>query len=281
MSGTKFRDQASALPVCHQHESLRKQALTTTAGQITLFAIPGIPEIRAGDNLAGIILQALDTSAWALQTGDVMVVTQKIVSKAEGCTVNLAEMIPSRAALTLADIVDKDPRLVEVILRESRQVIRQRHGTLIMETHHGWICANAGVDRSNVPGEDIVLTLPRDPDLSAQQLRDSLETATGVNIAVIITDTHGRAWRLGAVNLTIGCAGLLPISDFRGQTDRDGYILHTTTMARADELAAAAGLLSGQADEGLPVVIIRGAPYTVGDGRAVDMQRSIERDLFR
>lgn len=250
-------------------------------GNISLYALPGLPEVKAGDNLVDMITQAVARSNWQLATGDVIVVTQKIVSKAEGCTINLNEITPSENARSLAEKVEKDPRLVEVILRQSRQVIRQRPGTLIMETHHGWICANAGVDRSNVPGEYIVLTLPENPDLSARKMREGLMATTGVELAVIITDTHGRAWRLGAINLAIGVAGLAPISDFRGFPDRFGYILHSTTMARADELAAAAGLLSGQADEGLPVVIIRGAIFQAEPGQAVDLQRPVEKDLFR
>jgi coenzyme F420-0:L-glutamate ligase/coenzyme F420-1:gamma-L-glutamate ligase len=248
---------------------------------LQLFAVPGIPEVQAGSDLIEIICAALAANSIQLQHGDVVVVTQKIVSKSEGRTIALKHVVPSEEALILAEEVDKDPRLVEVILRESKHIVRKRMGTLIMETHHGWVCANAGVDRSNVPGDDVVLALPKDPDASARGLRDGLKSATGADIAVIITDTHGRAWRLGAVNMAIGVAGMLPISDFRGRPDRDGYILHTTTMARADELAAAAGLLSGQADEGLPVIIIRGAEYCPGNGQAVDMQRSVEKDLFR
>ena len=251
------------------------------AGEIRLYALPGIPEVEYGDDLVAIITNAIDQAGWRLKNSDVLVVTQKIVSKSEGCTVDLSSIAASDAALKLAAETGKDPRLVEVILRESQQVVRQRPGTLIMETHHGWICANAGVDRSNVPGDDVVLTLPVDPDLSARKLREGLMAATGADIAVIITDTHGRPWRLGAVNLAIGVAGMEPITDYRGKPDRSGYILHSTTMARADELAAAAGLLSGQADEGLPVILIRGAAYQRGDGQAVDMQRPVEKDLFR
>jgi coenzyme F420-0:L-glutamate ligase/coenzyme F420-1:gamma-L-glutamate ligase len=248
---------------------------------ILLYPLSGIPEVKSGDNLAALVLAAIRTNGIRLQDGDVLVVTQKIVSKAEGCAVNLADVLPSSPARQLAAEVGKDPRLVEIILRESKQVVRKRAGTLIMETNHGWICANAGVDRSNVPGDDVVLTLPKNPDASAEKLRQALTAETGARIAVIITDTHGRPWRLGAVNLAIGVAGMQAISDLRGKEDRCGYILHSTTIARADELAAAAGLLSGQADEGLPVVLIRGATYEQGPGQAVDMQRPVDRDLFR
>lgn len=254
-----------------------------TIPQIALYALPDIPDVQAGDDVAGLILDALRRADLALADGDVVVVTHKIVSKAEGCAVKLAEVDPSPEAHALAAATDKDPRLVEVILRGSRGVVRQREGTLIMETRHGWICANAGVDRSNVSGPegDVALTLPEDPDASAQRLRDELIAATGADIAVIITDTHGRAWRLGTVNVAIGVAGMLPIADLRGQPDMFGYTLRVTTVARADELAAAAGLVTGQAAESLPVVLIRGADYPRGKGRATDMQRPPEKDLFR
>ncbi len=263
--------------------------------EIALYALRGIPEVHPGDDLVALIVDALARERLTLRDGDVIVVTQKIVSKAEGCLVNLSEVVPSPAARQLADKAQKDPRLVEVILRQSKGghtgagVIRQRPGTLIVETHHGWICANAGVDRSNVAGaeDETVLVLPDDPDASARRIHDGLRAAvTDENgkvpdFAVIITDSHGRPWRLAAVNLAIGVAGMLPIADLRGQTDRFGYRLRVTTVARADELAAASGLLSGQAAEGLPVILIRGAGYPHGDGRATDMQRPVEKDLFR
>lgn len=256
--------------------------------QIALFALRDIPEIKPGDDLAEIISASIEREGLRLENGDVVVVTQKIVSKAEGCLVELSTVRPTPEALALADRTGKDPRLVEVILRESRGVVRERPGLLIMETRHGWICANAGVDRSNVAGveAEIALTLPADPDASARRIRDGLRARAGgegshPDIAVIVTDSHGRAWRLATVNLAIGIAGMQPIADFRGQTDRFGYTLRVTMVARADELAAAAGLLSGQAAEGLPVVIIRGASWPQGDGRATDMQRPLEKDLFR
>lgn len=263
--------------------------------QITLAALRDIPEVHPGDDLVQIILDGLERESLALEDGDVVIVTQKIVSKAEGCLVDLSTVTPSPRALELAEAVGKDPHLVEVILRESRGVVRQREGVLIMETRHGWICANAGVDRSNVAGVDaaVALTLPVDPDASARRIRDGLIQATLrvaatrsvatplLDIAVIITDSHGRAWRLATVNLAIGVAGMHPIADFRGHPDRFGYTLRVTTVARADELAAAAGLLSGQAAEGLPIIIIRGADWPRGDGTAVEIQRPVERDLFR
>lgn len=250
---------------------------------LTLYGLPGIPDVQPGDDVASLILAALGRAELTLQAGDVLVITQKIVSKAEGRAVRLAEITPSSQARELAEATGKNPRLVEVILRESRGVIRQRGPVLITETRHGWICANAGVDRSNIAGPEgeIALPLPLDPDGSARRIRAALLAATDADIAVIITDTHGRAWREGAINLALGVAGMLPITDLRGQPDMFGYTLRVTTVARADELAAAAGLITGQAAERLPVVLIRGADYPRGEGRAVDMQRPPERDLFR
>lgn len=248
---------------------------------IELYGLPGLPNIQPGDDLIALILNSLARSELALRDGDVLIVTQKIVSKAEGRTVDLTTVTPSPAARQLAKATDKDPRLVEVILRESKGVIRQRGPVLITETRHGWICANAGVDRSNVLGEAMALPLPEDPDASARRLRAGLREATGANIAIIISDTHGRPWREGTVNLALGVAGMHPINDLRGRPDLHGYTLRITTVARADELAAAAGLVTGQAAEGLPVVLIRGADYPQGEGSATEMQRPVEKDLFR
>ena len=251
--------------------------------RITLYALPDIPDVQAGDDVAQLILEALARAGLALRAGDVLVVTQKIVSKAEGRAVDLTTITPSRPAAELAQATGKDPRLVELILRESRGVIRQRAGVLIMETRHGWLCANAGVDRSNVagPAGEAALPLPVAPDASARRIRAALQAASGAELAVVVSDTHGRPWRLGAVNLAIGVAGMRPLADLRGQVDRYDHMLRTTTVARADELAAAAGLLSGQAAEGLPVVLIRGADYPHGEGCAVELQRPPEKDLFR
>jgi len=251
--------------------------------QVALYGLTGIPNVEPGDDVSKLILDALARMGLTLQDGDVLVVTQKITSKSEGRFVALDTITPSPEAAQLAEETDKDPRLVDVILRESKGLIRQGERTLIMETHHGWICANAGVDRSNVdrPEEAKALLLPVDPDASARHLREALLEATGADIAVIISDTHGRPWRLGTVNIAIGLAGMYPVNDLRGHRDMFGYRLSVTEVARADELAAAAGLISGQADEALPVVLIRGARYPHGDGRAVTMQRPAEKDLFR
>ncbi len=253
------------------------------APQLALYALRTLPNIQAGDDLTALLLAALHNESLTLSDGDVLVVTQKIVSKSEGCAVPLETVIPSPEAHRLAAAAQKDPRLVEVILQGSRGVVRQSGPVLIMETRHGWICANAGVDRSNVAGPEgeIALPLPVDPDASAHRIRAALRQATGADIAVIISDTHGRPWREGTVNVALGVAGMLPLADLRGQPDMFGYTLQVTVVARADELAAAAGLLMGQAAERIPVVLIRGADYPRGDGRAVTMQRPPERDLFR
>jgi coenzyme F420-0:L-glutamate ligase/coenzyme F420-1:gamma-L-glutamate ligase len=254
----------------------------TPPPDIRLYGLPGIPNVQAGDDLGQFIREALDRAELRLRDGDVLVVTQKIVSKAEGRAILLKEIEPSPWARQLATTTGKDARLVEVILRESRSIIRQRGPVLITETHHGWICANAGVDRSNVGGEgEIALPLPEDPDASAQRLREGLRETTGADVAVIISDTHGRPWREGTVNLALGVAGMRPIDDLRGRSDMFGYTMRVTTVARADELAAAAGLVTGQAAEGLPVVLIRGADYPRGEGRATEVQRPVEKDLFR
>ncbi len=250
---------------------------------ITLYALPGIPDVEPGDDVASLILNALERVDLVLRDGDVVVVTHKIVSKAEGRVVDLPSVVPSPEAERLAVSSGKDPRLMELILQESRGVVRQRKGVLIMETCHGWICANAGLDRSNVAASqaECVLLLPIDPDASASCIRERLREATGADMAVIITDTYGRPWRLGTVNFAIGVAGMLPLVDLRGRMDMFGYKLRTTTVARADELAAASGLITGQAAERLPVVLIRGATYPRGEGQAVDLQRAPEKDLFR
>jgi coenzyme F420-0:L-glutamate ligase/coenzyme F420-1:gamma-L-glutamate ligase len=252
--------------------------------QITLVAIPDIPLIQAGDDLVVMLLDRLHRSGMSLQDGDVLVLCQKIVSKAEGRMVSLEEVIPSEEALRLADETSKNPRLVELILREARKVLRARPHLIIAEHRLGWICANAGIDRSNVaqPGDDgVVLLLPVDPDRSAQEIRERLVDISGARIAVIINDTHGRPFRNGAVGVAIGVAGLTPLTDVRGQSDLFGYQLQTSILGTADEIAAAASLLMGQADEGRPAILVRGAPVVLGEGKARDLQRAEEQDLFR
>lgn len=251
--------------------------------RMTLTAIPGIPLIQAGDDLATIILNCASAADICFRDGDVLVVTQKIVSKAEGRAVRLDDVEPSDRASALAAQTGKDPRLVEIILGEARAVLRWRLSLIIAEHRLGWVCANAGVDRSNVapPGQEVVLLLPEDPDRSAHQLRDRVCQATDADVSVVIVDTHGRPFRLGAVGVAIGVAGLTPLANLRGHLDLFGHELRTTTVAVADELASAASLLMGPADEGRPVVLVRGAPCPGRSGKARDLQRAKELDLFR
>ena len=247
---------------------------------ITITGLTGIPLIKAGDNLGKLIVEAAEKNGFPLLDGDVVVVAQKVVSKAEGRIVDLTKVKPSSFALTIAKETDKDPRQVEVILRETRRIVKMRDKHLIMETKHGFACANAGVDRSNVLGENCVSLLPEDPDRSAQKIREEIKRLTGVDVAVIISDTFGRPWRLGHVNFAVGLAGMLPFKDYRGINDMFGYTLKVTMMAVADELAAAAELAMGKT-KGIPVVVIRGYRYPRGDGSARELVRPLERDLFR
>lgn len=247
--------------------------------EIAILPIPGVPEIREGDNLPSTILAAARRAKIIFKHGDVLVVAQKIVSKSEGCTACLSEIDPSPKARALAKALNKDPRLIEIILRESRRIVRSDH-VLIVETHHGFVCANAGVDQSNVPGEDVVTLLPRDPDRSARRLAAALSKRTRKRIAVIISDTFGRPWRLGLTNIAIGAAGVPALLDLRGTHDRDGKSLHATILAPADELAAAAGLAMGKA-AGTPAVIIRGYLFRPTNDSAARIIRPAHEDLFR
>lgn len=245
-----------------------------------------IPLIQQGDDLAEILLSALDASDIKIQDNDILVITQKIISKAEGRFVNLVEVKPSHEALRISAICEKDPRLVEVILSESREVVRCAKDTLIVEHKLGFICANAGVDHSNVKSnqnEDEIwyLLLPENPDQSAQKIRAFFKRHAGVNIGAMVIDSHGRAWRQGIVGIMIGTAGVPALVDMRGQTDLFGYPLRITQIGAADELAAAASLIMGQADEHIPVVHVRGFPYPLGDSSLHEVLRDKEKDLFR
>ncbi len=252
---------------------------------ITLSALPGLPHVHAGDDVAALLLDALGRAGLALQDGDVLAIAQKIVSKAEGRQVRLAGVMPSSRALELAAQVGKDARLVELILRESTEVSRLRPGVIIVRHRLGFTSANAGIDRSNVQTEggeeEAVLLLPLDPDASAAALRDALLAATGAAVGVVITDSHGRPFRLGTVGVAIGVAGIPALWDRRGEADLYGYRLQHTDVGLADEIAAAAGLLMGQAAEGLPAVLIRGLQLPPADGRATDLVRPPELDLYR
>ena len=244
-----------------------------------LFRIPGIPEIRCGENLAKCISDSAHAAGLPFENGDILVIAQKIVSKAEGAFVRLTTVTPSPKALGIAARLKKDPRVMEIVLRESRRIVRSHH-VLIAETRHGFVCANAGVDHSNVPGDEVVTLLPRDPDRSAKKLAAALRKRTGKRLAVIISDTFGRPWRLGLTNVAIGAAGLPVLLDLRGTCDRHGKPLTATILAVADELAAAAGLLMGKS-EGMPVVLIRGYRYKAKSEPAARIIRPAAEDLFR
>lgn len=250
---------------------------------LILTAIPGIPDVQPGDDVGRLLLDALDRTGLVLLDGDVLAVAQKIVSKAEGRLVDLAGVEPGEHALRLAGEINKNPRLVELILRESDEVSRVRPGVLIVRHRLGFTSANAGIDHSNVgPGsEERVLLLPVDPDASAGRIRETIAAMRGVDVGVVITDSHGRPFRLGTVGVAIGVAGLPALWDRRGEFDRYGYQLQHTDVGVADEIAAAAGLLMGQAAEGLPAVLLRGLHLPPTDGRATDLVRPKELDLYR
>ncbi len=248
----------------------------------SLTAIGGIPDIRPGTSLPDVLVAAFRAAGILPEAGDVLVIAQKIVSKAEGSVADLARVEAGAEARRLGRETAKDPRLVEVILRESRRVMRVSQGVLITEHRLGFICANAGVDHSNVGlGPDVVCLLPRDPDASARAIRDALQEAFDVPVAVVINDSHGRPHREGAVGVCIGAAGLEPLLNLMGRPDLYGYTLRTSVEAVADELAAAATLLQGQCDEGTPAVLIRGLRIAAGEGRASQLLRDPSRDLFR
>ena len=249
--------------------------------RMTLTALPGIPLVNPGDDLAELILVAAERAGLAFHSGDLIVVAQKVVSKAEGRHVDLTQVTPSAEALKLAEESEKDPRLVEVILSEAKQVLRVRLGLIIVEHRLGFVCANAGVDHSNVEGEDVVLMLPVDPEASAQRIRLALEEASGARLGVLIIDSHGRAWRMGTEGVAIGLSGLPGLLDLRGRPDLFGDPLQVTQVGLADEVAAAASILMGQADEGRPVIHLRGLPYPLREGSILEILRPQEEDLFR
>ena len=249
--------------------------------KISIEALPGIPEIKKGDDLVALIAEALARRGRAPGDGDVFVIAQKIVSKAEGRQVELADINPSDEAIALARETDKDPRLVELILGESEEVVRQRQGVLIVASKLGLVQANAGIDRSNIEGDDSALLLPVDPDASARRIRQGLEARYGIHIGVIVSDSSGRAWRNGTVGLAIGASGVETLRDLIGKPDRFGRALEITTVGHGDELAAAASIVMGQADEGAPVALISGLPPDKTDQTAANLQRPQDEDLFR
>jgi len=244
-----------------------------------VIAVEGLPEIRRGDELAPLILEAAHRQGTALQDRDLLVVSQQIVSKTEGRVVRLADVTVSDEARSVADEIGRDPRLVQVILGESRRIVRKAKDVLIVETRHGFVCANAGVDQSNVDADTACL-LPEDSDRSAGALRAHLRTLTGHELAIIVADTFGRPWREGLVNVAVGLAGLEPIVSYLGQRDPAGHVLQATILALADELAGAAEPVMGKLDR-VPVAIIRGLDWPRGDGSSRALLRDPARDLFR
>jgi coenzyme F420-0:L-glutamate ligase / coenzyme F420-1:gamma-L-glutamate ligase len=258
------------------------------ATALHLFAVPGMPDVGAGADVGALIAGAVEAAEQTIEPGDVVVVAQKIVSKAEGAAVWLDDVSPSPRAIAWADEHGKDPRLVEVVLREAKRIVRMERGILIAETHHGFVCANGGVDASNVPPGYVTL-LPRDPDASAARIRAALLAAIDasdrrdrvgqVDLGVVISDTFGRPWREGVVNVALGVAGLRPLLDYRGCRDQYGRELSSTVMAVADEIAAAAELVMRKTAR-LPVAIVRGASEWLGDGTGAQLLRDASRDLF-
>ena len=248
---------------------------------IEIIPLRGIPRVKRGDDIPRLIVECANASNIELKDGDILVISQKIVSKAEGRTVSLLDVEPSPFALKIAEYTGKKAEVVELILRESRSIVRMSNKHIICETNHGFVCANAGVDLSNVNGGKSATLLPVDPDRSARLIREGIFKLTGKDVAVIISDTHGRPLRRGVVNVAIGCSGIKPLKNYRGKHDLYGYTMRVTIVAVADELASAAELLMGEGDEGVPVVIIRGYNYERGDDKATVLARPAIEDLFR
>lgn len=247
--------------------------------EIRILGLPGLPEITAGDDLGRLIAEAVGRVKLRIGAGDIFVVTQKVVSKAEGRVVQLGSVEPSAKALEWAEAHGKDPRVVEVVLQQAKRIVRMERGVLIAETHHGFVCANAGVDASNAPTGTVTL-LPEDPDASAERLQAHFKKAFGARVGVIISDTFGRPWREGVANVAVGVSGLEPLLDYRGQPDTFGRRMEVTVVAIADELAAAAELVMKKT-RGVPVAIVQGYDYQAAAGSARALIRPKERDLFR
>ena len=244
-----------------------------------VIGVEGIPEVRPGDDIARMIVDAAARQGTPIAPRDLVVVGQKIISKAEGRLVKLSDVTPSAVTTTIAASLGKDPRFIEVILRESRRIVRMDKGILVTETHHGWVCANAGVDQSNVDADTVAL-LPEDPDGSARRLREVIRTMAGGDVAVIVADTFGRPWREGLTNVAIGCSGLAPIRSYLGDRDPAGRELQATILAIADELASAAEPVMGKLDR-IPVAIVRGLAFAWSEEGSKPLLRDPARDLFR
>jgi coenzyme F420-0:L-glutamate ligase / coenzyme F420-1:gamma-L-glutamate ligase len=258
--------------------------MPTEPGRVEVLALAGLPEVAEGDDLERMIGDAIEATPGALpiEPGDVLVVTQKVVSKAEGAVVDLRTITPGPDAVAWAEQWDRDPRQIQVVLDEAARIVRMERGVLIVETHHGFVCANAGVDASNVGplSGDLVTLLPRDPDASAARIRRALRDRFGADVAVVISDSFGRPWRWGIVDVALGVSGLLPLEDLRGTPDADGRVMRTTVRAVADELASAAELALGKT-AGRPVALVRGAQPPTGEGTSRDLVIPEANDLFR
>lgn len=253
-----------------------------TLRRLELLTLPGIPEVQAGDEPAKLITDALATAETGLEPGDVVVVAQKLISKAEGRICRLSEIQPSADAVELAAATDKDPAIVQLILDESASILRHRPGVIIAQHRLGMVLANAGIDRSNVDRDaDLVLLFPENPDASAARLRDALQSATGARLGVVIADSVGRAWRMGTTGMAIGCAGVEALANLRGQRDMHGRVLEVSEHAIADSIASAAELLMGEADEGTPVIILRGLDQGVSEQDSRLLLRPAAEDMFR
>jgi coenzyme F420-0:L-glutamate ligase / coenzyme F420-1:gamma-L-glutamate ligase len=247
---------------------------------ISIIGVQGIPDIQKGDDLAQIIVERLRRQKEDIRDHDILVISQKVVSKAEGQMIQLDDIRPSAFSRQIAKELQRDPRHVEIILNESKKIIRMKAGHLITETKHGFICANSGVDQSNIGKRNSVTLLPKKPDATADLIRKKIHQLTGKNVPIIITDTFGRAWRMGQVNFAIGISGIKPIHDYRGKTDMYRRVLHVTEIAVADELASAGELVMNKSDK-IPVAIIRGYAYRFGKGSGKDLLRPEDKDLFR
>jgi coenzyme F420-0:L-glutamate ligase/coenzyme F420-1:gamma-L-glutamate ligase len=253
---------------------------TATPSEVRLIGLGATPEITPGADLARLVADAAAAGGARLADGDIVIVTHKAIAKAEGRLLDLRTVEPSALAVEFAAAWKRDPRQVEVVLRESARIVRMDRGLIIAETRHGLVCANAGVDQSNVPGDDVVCLLPLDPDASARRLRAGLRERLGVDVAVIVSDSFGRTWRLGIVNVAIGVAGLRPLIDYRGMPDNAGRTMTATVMAVADELAASAELVTGKLDR-RPFVIVRGYDFEPADGSAREIVMDAATDFFR
>ena len=249
--------------------------------EVRVIGVQGMPEIKPGYDLSSFLMDAAQRQGTPIEAGDVIVVTQKVVSKAEGRVITFEGVEASPLALTITEGYRRDPRHTEIILRESARIVRMDRGVIISETHHGFICANAGIDASNIPGSDTVCLLPVDSDASARSIRDAIKSRLDVEVAVIVSDTFGRPWRNGATNVAIGVAGFDPMLSYVGSEDSHGNLLHTTEIAVADELAATAELVTGKVD-GVPVTIIRGYSYLPMEDASIGrLIRTGDKDLFR